>query len=320
MSDHTGSSTPATDEAGAVAGVGTTHRRLSDVASALGTDPPVVFALQREMHDPIVVAYFTVDGEPQSKARPRLSAKGKKPYTPERTRVSEDRIAWLFRQAVGPFEPSATDHFGVFGAFFCGTRQRRDVDNMIKLVLDALNGIAWKDDMQVTEVSGRVVRGTSDARSEILIYRTLAQGAPTKPCEQCGRPYPAYPSQDLSRRFCMAACGYAWRRAQNERTCEHCGGKFQRTTAAKYCSKTCAYTAKHVQLTCTYCGTSFTNARSTARAIPMCSAECRVSHWRERRRRVAAGTCEDCGGSTSKKAYRRCQACHLVALGVGGAA
>lgn len=35
--------------------------------------------------------------------------------------------------------------------YFC-TQRRRDLDNMNKLVLDALTGIAWKDDSQIARL------------------------------------------------------------------------------------------------------------------------------------------------------------------------
>lgn len=34
------------------------------------------------------------------------------------------------------------------------TKLRGDLDNYIKTVLDALNGVAWKDDSQVVKITG----------------------------------------------------------------------------------------------------------------------------------------------------------------------
>lgn len=290
--------------------------RVSELQQQVGAGPdsPVWFGISLQANDPHVVAYFTVDGEPASKARARWdTARGGKPYTPKSTKEAENKIGWLFRKAVGPFKPSATDSFGVFAVFHCGTRQRRDVDNMIKLIMDALNGIAWVDDMQVSEVAGRVSRGVPDARTEVLIYRTLSSPAPTRPCKNCGKPYPHYPSQEGQRQFCNAACGYEYRRKQNQRTCGHCGKHFQKQSEpAKYCSRTCASAAKSVTLSCEQCGEEFTKARSLAtRVKPMCSTECGVAYWRNRRQKAAQGVCGSCGGPTSKKSYARCNACRL---------
>ena len=93
---------------------------------------------------------------------------------------------------------------GVFAVFFCESFQRRDVDNMLKLILDALNGVVWKDDAQVTEVSGRVARGVSNPRTAVLLYRINSAGSiPTKACEggapRGGRRLPRGPRTALSR-------------------------------------------------------------------------------------------------------------------------
>lgn len=290
--------------------------KLSDVQEALGDDPSVVFALQREMYDPYVVARFTVEGEPESKARARWqSKKGGRPYTPKATRESQERIGWLFRQSVGPYRPNSTSSYGVIAVFFCESGQRRDVDNMLKLVLDGLNKVAWDDDSQVSEVSGRVVRRTPDPRTEVLIYLTGGHPSPTRPCEQCGKPFPAYPSQAGKRRFCDRACGYAYRRAQNRKVCAYCEKEFQSTRAdAMYCSTTCGYAARTVTLACLQCGKEFTKPQSIARrsTTPICSEECREVYWRARRQTRARGTCADCGGSTSKRSYTRCRACQIA--------
>lgn len=288
--------------------------RVSELQQRVGDGPdtPVWFGLSLQASDPHVVAYFTVDGEPASKARARWGGGKGKPYTPKSTKEAENKIGWLFRQAVGPFIPNSTDAFGVFAAFHCATRQRRDVDNMIKLVLDALNGIAWVDDMQVSEVAGRVARGTADARTEVLIYRTLANPAPTRPCKNCGQHFPHYPSQ-AAQQFCAAKCGYEYRRKQNQRTCEHCSRQFQKQSGpAKYCSRACASAARSVTLSCEQCGKGFTKARSLATQVkPMCSTECRAAYWRVHRQKAAQGVCASCQGPTSKKSYTRCNACRL---------
>ena len=48
---------------------------------------------------------------------------------------------------------------------------RPDVDNCSKLVLDALNGILWRDDAQICELS--VTRRYADAPQATLKVRAL---------------------------------------------------------------------------------------------------------------------------------------------------
>jgi Holliday junction resolvase RusA-like endonuclease len=59
-------------------------------------------------------------------------------------------------------------------AFFQGTRARKDIDNMVKLVLDSLNGVAWTDDVQVSVVLARRVYTVKErARTVVRIFATI---------------------------------------------------------------------------------------------------------------------------------------------------
>ena len=41
---------------------------------------------------------------------------------------------------------------GDIAVFYCGTKRKADLDNFNKLSLDALTGIAYEDDSQITEL------------------------------------------------------------------------------------------------------------------------------------------------------------------------
>jgi Holliday junction resolvase RusA-like endonuclease len=119
--------------------------------------------------EPSKAVLFTVEGEPMSKARARVTRSGHS-YTPKGTVDAEKRV----REA---FEATGCDPFsvpvGVELAFFQGTRARKDIDNMAKLVMDALNNSAWSDDVQVSVLLARRVYVTKDrARTEIRIFET----------------------------------------------------------------------------------------------------------------------------------------------------
>jgi hypothetical protein len=110
----------------------------------------------------------------------------------------------------------------------------------------------------------------------------------------------------------------ASRRAANTSTCQHCGKQYQsrgreRAQGRKFCSNDCWSAANRVPLTCVQCGAEFTLPTSVVRqrGEPTCSLECRVARQRERHKKYMAGTCSICGGSTSKKTYKRCNACRV---------
>ena len=110
---------------------------------------------------------FVIDGEPISKARPRVTSKGT--YTPLKTLLAEQAVGWLYRQAGGR-GPDPVKHYGIWVTFYCGNKRRRDLDNMVKLILDGLNRVAWADDDQVTEILARKVFSPGHARTEVRIY------------------------------------------------------------------------------------------------------------------------------------------------------
>jgi Holliday junction resolvase RusA-like endonuclease len=305
---------PAAETAGPRARNGAAQRlHFRDIAEP-GDEPCVVWKLHRELGDPQILAHLTIDGEPVSKSRARFTNRGSKSrtYTPEKTKQAEQNVAAHFRRTVPGWRPHGLHGFGVMAVFFTESFQRRDVDNMIKLILDACNKVVWEDDVQVTEVSGRVVRGVDEPRTEIAIYITPSSARPTKPCENCGKPFEVYKSQG-SRRFCDRGCGTAWRKAQRRRTCPVCGDDFFPKPSQRdaHCSRDCADKATRVMVPCAHCGTEYSTPQSIARrrGNNYCSDDCKAAFWRDRRTSRAGGTCSVCGGATSKKAYRRCNPC-----------
>jgi Holliday junction resolvase RusA-like endonuclease len=285
-------------------------------------DDGACFRLHRELHELPVVARFTIDGEPVSKARARFTKQASKvqAFTPEKTLQAEQIVGWKFRAAARGHSLDAEAAYGVMALFFCGTRQRRDVDNMLKLILDGLNKVAWPDDAQVAEVSARkMLTLPGSARTEVLIYQAGRIQHFTSACKQCGREFPISPST-ADKKFCSQGCAAAGkRRVPEDRICKGCGNTFtvDRAHARQvYCSAECS--VGRATVACTGCGTEFTKQRCHVRVKNYCSAKCRDEDARDRRTAAARGTCETCGGPTSKKTYRQCQACRVLALGISG--
>ena len=112
---------------------------------------------------------FIVKGEPKGKARPRF-ARGRA-YTPQTTVDYEKEIKARFLECGGKFSHAdkfTVDVIACFGvpksapkkkvkdmlAYQIMPTKRPDIDNILKVVLDALNGVAYYDDSQVVRVVG----------------------------------------------------------------------------------------------------------------------------------------------------------------------
>jgi crossover junction endodeoxyribonuclease RusA len=118
-----------------------------------------------------LVAKFTVRGNPVSKERPRVESG--RARTTEKTIAAEDRVRWAFLEQCKGTEVDSRARFRVMLAFVATDRRGRDIDNLAKLVLDALNGLAWKDDQQVDELSVRrvFVKDKTLGRTDVEIYK-----------------------------------------------------------------------------------------------------------------------------------------------------
>lgn len=115
------------------------------------------------------VVRFTVRGEPRSKQRPRVTARGT--FTPKETLAQERKVrdAWLATKEA-KFEYSVVMEM----KFYNYTRHRRDIDNMAKLVLDGLNKFAFDDDVQVVGLHAEKVFTNADrARTEVCIREVI---------------------------------------------------------------------------------------------------------------------------------------------------
>ena len=100
----------------------------------------------------VIDAHFTIHGEPVSKARPRFTRTGAT-YTPATTVEAERAVRAAYQAArIGQADLDPEARYSVDVVFTNGNRRRRDLDNMVKLVLDALNGRAYGDDAQVYDL------------------------------------------------------------------------------------------------------------------------------------------------------------------------
>ncbi|WNI20322.1 RusA family crossover junction endodeoxyribonuclease [Actinacidiphila sp. ITFR-21] len=108
-------------------------------------------------------------GEPPSKTRPRF-ADGRT-YKDPADEAAEAKTGWNLRRL---FRQPWTGNLAVGLVFFRSDRRRIDVDNMIKHVLDAGNGIGWVDDHQVTALYGVAELDAQFPRTLLVVTRHVS--------------------------------------------------------------------------------------------------------------------------------------------------
>ena len=133
---------------------------------------------------------FTVSGDPIAQPRHQISIRGKKPvaYIPddhpihaykEAVRLSA-KIAMAGQAPVeGPvlvtvlFRFARPKSHAKAGRADDNHKQKPDLDNLCKAVLDALNGICWADDSQVCQIrAGKAWR--TEGQTIVLVDRPEA--------------------------------------------------------------------------------------------------------------------------------------------------
>ena len=100
---------------------------------------------------------ITIAGEPVPKARPRVV--NGHAFTPAKTKAAEEVIALAWRMKYGNEVlegPLLVElRFGMKAPAKTKDvvpQKRPDIDNLVKTVLDALNGVAYLDDKQVYKI------------------------------------------------------------------------------------------------------------------------------------------------------------------------
>lgn len=111
---------------------------------------------------------ITVHGEPTGKGRPRFG--NGHTFTPKKTKEYEELVAWSYKEQHGeifgetPIDLTIKAYFGIpqskplrfkraakVGMVF--PTKKPDIDNIIKIIMDALNGVAYPDDKWIVSLS-----------------------------------------------------------------------------------------------------------------------------------------------------------------------
>lgn len=255
----------------------------------------------RKVKSANIVIMVQVESDPVAHERPRLGRNGNV-YTPEKTAIYKEWLAWQIRAGL----PAQTDMekaqtiYGVQALFFRSNKQRIDVDNLLKTVLDAttMAGV-WRDDSQVHEVITRLWTGQNKPGTQFMIYKIE---------EESGR---------LSSRYTPNPCAY-------------CGRLIERRSKGyrqKYCSNECRQNASRVAMKCAHCDKPFSILKCQVRnpgskksgpyLRQFCSRICSVEFHRTKvlYRERDNWRCEKCGKMVSRKEYKVCRGCSMLERG-----
>lgn len=131
---------------------------------------------------------FTIQGEPRGKARHRTTKKGHT-YTPQTTVDYENEVVkaylmeYLGRQLIeGQLSAEINAYFKIPKSATKGKKlamkhnitrptKKPDGDNISKIILDALNKVAYKDDSQVVDLKVKKWWSLDNPRVEVIVKK-----------------------------------------------------------------------------------------------------------------------------------------------------
>lgn len=112
------------------------------------------------------------------KGRPRFNTKTYTTYTPEKTKAFEEKLKMYFIKkyrkpgvSENPFKikiliefkpPKSTSKKMLQKLCDTPYTKKPDLDNIIKAILDSLNGLVYKDDNQITQIISEKKYGLTD--------------------------------------------------------------------------------------------------------------------------------------------------------------
>lgn len=130
---------------------------------------------------------FVIQGEPQGKGRPRFTRTGNfvRTYTPEKTVSYENLVKLEYERQCSGKRFEDTDIldlriYAFYGIPKSASKKKRammidrqirpskkpDMDNVVKIVADSLNGIAYRDDTQIVDT---IVRKFYSEQPRVLV-------------------------------------------------------------------------------------------------------------------------------------------------------
>lgn len=261
-----------------------------------------------------VLCRLTIHGDPKKDS---IGLYGPGPRSIRKQQVRA-RIQNLLMAAYPFFAINRTHDLGISIAVYTKTRQRRDLDNMIKMICDACTQLIWGDDLQLCEVVSHTYRGHDGPRIHFIVYTIGASYQ--KFCEICQTPLINARKtivRSPNARFCSKACYDEAQRKGKYVYCSTCSKRLYRQQHALtqhnwYCSTECRSIGIRGTRLCKQCSQPFfiPGSRST-----FCSDTCRRAwHAKPRDASQRTGQCPACGTPSIKKHGRSayCQPCFVA--------
>ena len=128
---------------------------------------------------------FTISGKPKGKTRPRFARGGRNTYTDRGTAEYEKKVAEAYLAAGGQMEEYSGIRIKAYYLIPQKTRKdivaamvsgqikpakKPDLDNVLKIIMDGLTGVAFEDDNQICQVYMEKVYG-EEPRVEVELYK-----------------------------------------------------------------------------------------------------------------------------------------------------
>jgi Holliday junction resolvase RusA-like endonuclease len=236
--------------------------------------------VNKEIKDEDILLNMQVNGNPISAARPRFSFRSRHAYIPENVKKYQELICWKIKERYPNLKiDKSVNSYGLYINFFRDNRQRIDVDNLTKAIMDAISLTKiWQDDCQVQELFVTKQVSRDNPRVEFILYKTI-NNSPYVKCLKCGK--------DMKNVYTS----------------------YKR----KFCSQECYLEYVKIEYICVICKRRVKVAQSKYTKISknnVCSRECYFELIKNRNlKRPTKNVCKYCGKKVSRKEYNRCLSC-----------
>lgn len=147
---------------------------------------------------------FTIGGEPVAWMRAKRGRHSS--YTDPKVVAAKKDLADSARAAMLGRATDESSDIGIELRFSCCDRAGKDLDNYTKLVLDALNGVVWHDDVQITRIIAHIYEWEDGDATKPHTLVSVWVESPGPTCHHCAKPLPFKFRRMPGRRFCDREC------------------------------------------------------------------------------------------------------------------